>query len=164
MPDWDTAVAALAPDRDTAVAVLLAVLLAPVVAHVAATALPGVGSYAVTTGSMEPAIGSGALVFVHASGDYGVGDVVTFDQDGVTVTHRIVRATDQGYVTRGDANAGVDDWRVTDDEVVGKVVGSVPLYGRLLAFVGTTGGYAAVVLLPVVVLSALELRALWGGD
>lgn len=149
------------PDRETVAAVLLVVALAPVVAHLGAVALPGIGSYAVTTGSMEPAVESGALVFVRSSGDYEPGDVVTFTRAGETVTHRVVRETDQGFVTKGDANVGVDDWRVRDDQVVGEVVVTVPLYGRLLAIVGTTTGYVALVLVPVTVLSILELRSLW---
>lgn len=151
------------PDRGTAAAVALAVLVAPFLAHVGAALAPGVGSYAVTGGSMEPTIESGALVFVHDTGDYAAGDVVTFTRSGETITHRVVRETADGYVTRGDANDDADDWRVTDDQVAGEVVASVPRYGGLLAFVGTATGYVVTVLVPVVVLSVMELRALWRG-
>ncbi|GAB7010357.1 signal peptidase I [Halorubrum trueperi] len=46
------------------------------------------------------------------AGDLGEGDVVTFDarelQGGGLTTHRIVGETDEGYITRGDANPFTD--------------------------------------------------------
>lgn len=147
--------------RRTAALVALALLVAPFVLHIGASLAPGYGSYAVTGASMEPTIASGSLVVVHASGSYSTGDVITFTQTGERVTHRIVEETAAGYVTKGDANDAVDGWRVTDSQISGELLFTVPFYGTALAVVGTPTGYFAFVLVPVVVISALELRAIW---
>ncbi|TKX72917.1 S26 family signal peptidase [Halorubrum sp. GN11_10-6_MGM] len=72
----------------------------------------------VLTGSMnaEPANMAPGDGFVAVppsiAGDIEEGDVVTFDaqelQGGGLTTHRVVAETDQGYVTRGDANPFTD--------------------------------------------------------
>ncbi|MFD1569949.1 signal peptidase I [Halorubrum laminariae] len=72
----------------------------------------------VLTGSMngEPANMAPGDGFVAVppsiAGDVGEGDVVTFEarelQGGGLTTHRIVGETDEGYVTRGDANPFTD--------------------------------------------------------
>ena len=45
--------------------------------------------YVIHTGSMSPHIPSGSAVLVH-EGHYRVGQVITFTEDGLTVTHRLV--------------------------------------------------------------------------
>lgn len=69
----------------------------------------------VTSGSMAPTIttGDGFVAVPSAlAGDPEPGDVVTFRaqrlEGGGLTTHRIVRETDEGYVTRGDANPFTD--------------------------------------------------------
>jgi signal peptidase len=72
----------------------------------------------VLTGSMnaqpaEMAPGDGFIAVPPAiAGDVSEGDVVTFEaqelQGGGLTTHRIVDETDQGYITRGDANPFTD--------------------------------------------------------
>ncbi|GAB3036839.1 signal peptidase I [Natronobiforma cellulositropha] len=69
----------------------------------------------VTSGSMEPTIGTGdGFVAVPSAltGDPEPGDVVVFEathlHDGGLTTHRVVDVTDEGYVTRGDANPFTD--------------------------------------------------------
>ncbi|MFT4881034.1 MAG: signal peptidase [Salinirussus sp.] len=69
----------------------------------------------VETGSMAPTLGAGdGFIAVPAAlaGQVEPGDVVTYraetiDGGGLT-THRVVEATDRGYVTRGDANSFTD--------------------------------------------------------
>lgn len=65
----------------------------------------------VETGSMEPTIeqGDGFVVVPPAlAGEIGEGDVVVFEAEeihgGGLTTHRIVGETNEGYLTRGDAN------------------------------------------------------------
>ncbi len=69
----------------------------------------------VATGSMEPAVDAGdGFVAVPAllAGDVSEGDIVVFDaeelQGGGLTTHRVVGETDEGYVTKGDANPFTD--------------------------------------------------------
>jgi len=69
----------------------------------------------VETGSMAPTLapGDGFVALPPAlAGDIEQGDVVTYRaeeiQGGGLTTHRVVEETDQGYVTRGDANPFTD--------------------------------------------------------
>ena len=83
----------------------------------------------VTTGSMEPTLSSGdGFVAVPSAlaGEPQPGDVVVFEaetvQGGGLTTHRVVAETDQGYVTKGDANPFTDqdggEPHVTEDDIV----------------------------------------------
>ena len=65
----------------------------------------------VTSDSMEPTISEGdgfVAVPAFATGEPEADDVVVFDaqefHDGGLTTHRVVDETDEGYVTKGDAN------------------------------------------------------------
>lgn len=65
----------------------------------------------VETDSMSPTIEPGdgfVAVPTAVSGDIDRGDVVVFDaeyiHDGGLVTHRVIDQTEEGYITRGDAN------------------------------------------------------------
>jgi len=78
-------------------------------------------AFYVRTGSMSPAIPVGALVVATraSADDLAPGDVIVFrrpDRPGMMVVHRIeaVQQTPGGpvFVTKGDANAGVDGWQV----------------------------------------------------
>lgn len=83
----------------------------------------------VTTGSMEPALSPGdgfIAVPPMLAGEPTPGDVVVYEaetiQGGGLTTHRIVGETEQGYVTRGDANPFTDqdggEPYVTEDDIV----------------------------------------------
>jgi signal peptidase len=78
-------------------------------------------AFYVRSGSMSPSIPVGALVIATpaSAADLRPGDVIVFrrpDRPGMMVVHRItaVEATPAGpvFVTKGDANAGVDGWQV----------------------------------------------------
>ena len=110
-----------------------------------ATVVPlatGWSSVAVTSGSMEPLIGTGDLVLTVPSGDDPIepGSVVVFDDpasDGL-ITHRIVRQEDDGrYITRGDANARADSTPVPTESIngVGRIL--VPSMGMPLVWADT---------------------------
>jgi signal peptidase I len=121
---------------------LVLVLLATLVG--AALGQP-VGLAYVASGSMEPTLSTGDGFLAVPSGFTEVeeGDVVVFEarelHDGGLTTHRVVGETDEGYVTRGDANPFTDqdgsEPPVTDDRIVavapqvnGQVI-SIPLLG-----------------------------------
>ncbi len=90
--------------------------------------------YAVASPSMEPELSEGDMVFVRASDEYLVGDVVTARlPSGDNFTHRICYVdSENGLVyTQGDNNPSVDSLPTSVDDIIGKVVFSVPLLGFL---------------------------------
>lgn len=89
----------------------------------------------VESGSMEPALEEDdgfVLVPSQIASPVEVGDVVTFQSElvngGRLTTHRVVRETKTGYITKGDANPFTDqdtgEPPVTDAQIVGKVLSS----------------------------------------
>lgn len=94
----------------------------------------GYSTAVVMSGSMEPALSVGDLIFNHAQDGYAVGDVITFDGGANLTTHRIVEAADGGYVTRGDANNAADPDVVPPEAVVGKVVATISHVGDAVLF------------------------------
>jgi signal peptidase len=110
----------------------IAVVLAPIAVYILVNLVPGTGGFVVLSDSMAPSISSGAVVYVFDTGDYETGDVVTFTTDDRTVTHRIFETTAAGYHTKGDANDVRDDGVVTERQIVGEVLFSVPGYGTAI--------------------------------
>ncbi|WP_121741815.1 signal peptidase I [Natronorubrum halophilum] len=85
----------------------------------------------VATGSMEPTMDAGdgfVAIPSIAAGSVEEGDVVVFEarelHGGELTTHRVVGETEEGYVTRGDANPFTDqdggEPHVTDGQIVAK--------------------------------------------
>lgn len=107
--------------------------------------LVGYKTYSVQTGSMEPVIHEGSMVYVRECNDfseYGVGDIVTFSDIGETksFTHRIVAIdeTNQTFTTKGDANDATDIEPTEAMFAVGKVEFSVPYLGYVADFIKNT--------------------------
>jgi len=108
-------------------------LLVPVVLPSAA----GYRTYVVRSESMEPSLSRGDVLVSDpvAASKANVGDVVTFDdpQSGDLITHRvrsIVPVEGQlRFVTKGDANEGVEGWRVPVDATISRLSYKVPKLG-----------------------------------
>jgi signal peptidase len=101
--------------------------------------------------SMSPAIPVGALIAVRGAdvGEVRPGQVVTIRADnGVQVTHRVVRLTEAGTETylemRGDANASPDPTLVPGRAVVGIVDWHLPWLGYVVGFLSMPSGILSV--------------------
>ena len=100
----------------------------------------------VATGSMEGTIMEGDLVLIKDTGDYKIGDIITFAHEDETVptTHRIINYSNDGtdmYVTRGDANNTKDRRNVSEDEIYGEVVLTMHKLGLFVGWLTEGGGY-----------------------
>lgn len=73
-----------------------------------------------------------------------VGDIVTFNMDGVTVIHRIVEIEEKDgktfYHTRGDANNANDPVVFTKEDLKEKFVFSIPSVGAFFMFLKSRFG------------------------
>jgi signal peptidase len=130
----------------------------------------GFKSFTVMSGSMEPAIGTGAVVVERpiAPRGAGVGDVVTFkDPEGGErlITHRVksvrVRGGTARFVTKGDANNAVERWSVPAEGSIGRVAYDVPKVGYAMAYAGGRHGRILLIALPALLLAAYELARIW---
>jgi signal peptidase len=120
--------------------------------------------FVVTSGSMEPAIHTGSIVIVTPQKNYSLGDVVTFYSGANkknTSTHRIVGINDKLIRTLGDANEEPDPSLTTLDNIVGKVLFSIPLLGYLAAFAKTPKGFILLVIVPATIVIYEELKGLF---
>lgn len=122
----------------------------------------GYQTYIVKSGSMEPAIKTGSIVVNQKADTYAVGDVITFESDSSsTVTHRIVKIDNQdgsiNYIVKGDANQSVDQQGVSDQNVNGKVMFSVPYLGYLIAFMRTLPGLFIFIIIPALIIISDEM-------
>lgn len=69
--------------------------------------------YVVLSGSMEPEIHTGAMVYVDKNvtvENIETGDVIAFKTNTMLVTHRVTEKDDKNknFITKGDANENVD--------------------------------------------------------
>lgn len=126
---------------------ILLVLLALAVALVVPV-LMGCTELAVLTGSMQPALPVGSLIYIKEAdpAQLQVGDVITYRLEGDTmVTHRVVEnLPEEGYlITQGDANQEPDG-QITYDRVQGKMVFHLPWLGYISMNIRTKTGIFAV--------------------
>ena len=143
--------------------------------------LLGYHRYVIISGSMEPAIPTGSVVYDKdvPVEDLEVGDVITFvpppEYDITTpVTHRIVEisaapedqkekaAAGRMFRTKGDANEDPDPWRmVLDHPTQDRVEHHLPYLGYVYQWLSKRWVQLLVIGLPALVIGFLICRALW---
>jgi len=126
--------------------------------------------YIVQSGSMEPVVKVGSVVFAAPAKTYGPGEIISFAAGGdkkKIVTHRIVfKLYPDGphaapvYLTSGDANEEFDRWEVKDEHIIGRVFLTVPYAGYLADFAKKPQGFILLVIVPATIIIYEELRTL----
>lgn len=108
----------------------------------------GFKSFAVISGSMEPNIPVGSIVYSKEREftDIEVGDVITFYSGDNIVTHRVVEINndEKSFVTKGDANNVNDGQAVSYENIIGKVALSIPFLGYITMNIKTPLGIAMI--------------------
>lgn len=120
--------------------------------------------YTVLSGSMEPEIKTGSVVFVKPQPKYLHGDIITFTDPKspkATVTHRIFsvqEATPGAYIiTKGDANKTPDTDPRDYKNILGKVYFSIPYVGYPVNYAKTRDGLIFLVIIPITIIIYSEL-------
>lgn len=139
----------------------------------------GYERYVIVSGSMEPGIPVGSVVYdeVVPVDDIKVGDVITFvppPEFGVDdpVTHRVVQATvidkagsnpgDRLFLTKGDANEDVDPWQMLlDGPDQARVAHHIPYVGYAYIALQVRWVQVLLVVLPAIALIAYIVVTLW---
>ena len=115
--------------------ILLAVILSAL--PLALPRLFGYEAYSVISGSMEPALPVGSVVYVEPAevSQIHVGEIIAFDDEGTVVTHRVIESRPQegAFITKGDANQSPDITPTPYWKLIGRVKLCIPLLGRVLS-------------------------------
>ena len=128
------------------------ILIAAIIAclGLAVPRFAGIDQYVVKSGSMEPAIPVGSMVYSVQTdpSTLSSGDIIVFrnpESGGDPVTHRIIEnhIADGEVITKGDANAQNDPSPVTYANILGKLMLHVPMLGYLAAPVAALPGKIA---------------------
>lgn len=85
--------------------------------------------------SMAPTFHEGSLCYIDTNYDVDAikeGDIVAFAlSDGSQVTHRVYDVTDEGIITKGDANEDVDISPISKEQIIGENVYQIEYVGNL---------------------------------
>lgn len=92
--------------------------------------------FVVASGSMSGTIEVNDIVIVKIADNYSTDDIITFNDDGAFITHRVMRIEKERVITRGDVN-NLDDDPVDKKDVIGRVVFvvSISLILKIFAFI-----------------------------
>ncbi len=114
--------------------ILLVVLVAA--GSVTVPRFMGYSIFHVVSGSMEPEIPIGSVVYIKPvpAKDVKEGTVIAFNSGDSTVIHRVVKNYnfDGEFITKGDANEKEDLNEVKYDQFIGEVIYHLPILGQLL--------------------------------
>lgn len=92
----------------------------------------GYSIFEIQTGSMEDTIYMGDWILIKNTKDVDLNDIVTFEENGNFITHRVIQKYGDYYITKGDANNREDN-PILQEQVVGKVVKVLPRLGLIRA-------------------------------
>jgi signal peptidase len=110
---------------------------------------------------MEPAIPVGGIVVIKPVDPetLKIGDIICFTlTEPTSITHRIANITNEGFITKGDANEDPDQWIVKKENVIGKVILTVPFIGYLGYFVRTPTGFILLIVIPASLIIIIEIE------
>lgn len=127
---------------------------------------PSIGGFTllrITTGSMAPTYDIDTMILVEevAPSEIQVGDVISFYSsdpalDGAVNTHRVTeieKDEDQYvYTTKGDGNNIADPYTVQSEHLIGKVIWSSVLLGKISRLVSNPLIFIPVILVPLAVI------------
>jgi len=121
---------------------------------------PIFNGYVIVSKSMVPTININDAILVkrEANDQYDTGDIISFfsteyDQEGIVVTHRVVKKDNvssnySNYTTKGDNNPSPDRKRVSTANIYGKVYFIIPKLGYIQSFLSQPVHFALCVLVP----------------
>ena len=116
--------------------------------------LLGFKSVVVLTDSMEPMISPFSLVIVSPESDIKIGDVILYEVElskkKYKVLHRVIDIKEKKdqivYITKGDNRRYADAWYVNRENIIGKLLFSLPYLG----YVSYYGAHLLSLLYPLV--------------
>lgn len=153
------------------VIIIVAVFVLLIVVMTKPGKTPNIAGYMalrVTTGSMAPTYDVDSLIIVKQMDPASIreNDVISFYSSdpalsGAVNTHRVVSVSQDGdnyrFVTKGDANNVVDRYDVDSRDLLGKVVWSSLLLGKIVRLVSNPLIFVPVILVPLAIILITNL-------
>ncbi|HEX7017897.1 MAG TPA: signal peptidase I [Patescibacteria group bacterium] len=163
---------------------LLGVTIASFATRIPALARAGLNFFTVTSGSMEPTIPTGSLIYVgkYKLDELKTGDIITYSLpnsatgEQAIVTHRISEInTDEStkevsgeektvieyrIKTKGDANSEADNYTLGANNIIGVYKWHIPSVGYLTSFAQSPLGFIVLVIAPGLILIVWEIVSL----
>lgn len=117
----------------------------------------GVGIATVLSGSMEPEMSKGDLIFVKEEKNISVDDIIVYDNGNELIVHRVILIEDGMITTKGDANTSPDE-PISYEAIKGEVVLTVPFIGKIVDFIKTPVGTIIILALAIALLEIPRIR------
>jgi len=143
---------------------IVVVLVLPAIIYAVPFIVDGYYSSVIMSGSMEPAVPVGSIVVTQKIDVDNVkaGDIIVFQRSDSKTLHRVIDKIVENdsyyFKTKGDANEDPDPWTVQPEQVNGALLLTIPYYGYLIYFAGTSIGFVLMVIIPAILLIANEIR------
>ena len=128
------------------------------------THILGIYMFNIVSGSMEPTLEINDVVIVQrcAVSKLRKGDIITFQQEGRTISHRILDITQENgtikFQTQGDNNEIPDSDKIEPGQVYGKVLFRVKKIGKIVNYIQNARGIISIVIFTIIVYILVSLR------
>lgn len=110
----------------------------------------GYKNFIILSGSMEPTLNIGDVIFIKETEKIEENDIVSFNENGNVITHRVVEIIEQDeldiqngkelYKTKGDANESEDQNLVAKEDIEGVYCFKIPKIGVIITFLQSKVG------------------------
>lgn len=107
----------------------------------------GYKNFIILSGSMEPTLNIGDVIFIKETEKIEENDIVSFNEKGNIITHRVVEKIEQdekggkeAYKTKGDANESEDQNLITKEDIEGVYCFKIPKIGIVITFLQSKVG------------------------
>ncbi|MBN2026833.1 MAG: signal peptidase I [Actinobacteria bacterium] len=144
--------------------VVLGLLAIPVIAVLYLVLSPDYLVLVVRSESMKPTFNMGDVIVLreYEGGDIEPGEIIAFEEQGFTITHRLVSSEGGVIRTKGDAVEDVDQWELQSSQVRGTYLFKIPYLGYVAKFLRSKVGALLLILAAVAFLAGLIVSELTG--
>ena len=128
------------------------------------THILGIYMFNIVSESMEPTFYKDDLAIVRKCTlkELKKGDIITFNQDDRTISHRILQITkekgDIKFITKGDNNDVPDREQVDFEDIYGKVLFVIPKIGKLIHYIQNVRGFINIFIFIIIIYFLVSLR------
>lgn len=127
------------------------------------THICGIYCFNIISESMEPTLNVNDVVIVKKTNIANLqkGDIITFNQDGRIISHRIKKIIkDDNYliVTQGDNNEVEDKDVVKEEQIYGKVIFKIGKIGKIISYIQNMRIFINIIIFIVIIYILMNLR------